>query len=100
MWFSSLVQVSVTETRKHMSDLSAGCRISSVFFKRKDKAGQDFFRYAPKYFNANSLFCILQALAIYSGDEIKAHVRDAGDVRRKEEYIQIFGRNAWRNKTT
>lgn len=63
------------------------------FVKRNDTAGQDFFfRYAPKIFSANSLFCILQALAIYSGDEINAHVRDVGVLWRKEEYIQIFDR--------
>lgn len=83
-----------TETRKHMSNLSAECRISSVC-QKEGTAGQDFFfRYAPKKFNANSLFCISQAPAIYSGDEIKAHVRDVGDVWRKEEYIRDVGRNA------
>jgi hypothetical protein len=62
------------------------------FVKRKDTAWQDFFLYAPKTFNAKSLFSILQALATYSGDEIKAHVWDVGGVWRKEEYIQIFSR--------
>ena len=60
-----------------MSNLSAECRISSVFQKEgQHRTGFFFFRNAPKTFSVNSLLCILQALPVHSGDEIKAHVRD------------------------
>jgi hypothetical protein len=56
----------------NISDLSAECRISSVYQTEGcDKTGS--FRNASKEFNANSLFCISQALAKYSGYEIKEH---------------------------
>jgi hypothetical protein len=60
--------------------------------KGMSRQGRIFFLQAPKKINANSLFCILKAFAIYLGDEIKARVRDVEDIWQKEEYIQIFGR--------
>jgi hypothetical protein len=62
------------------------------FVRRKDTVGQDSFDMHQKRFNTNPLFSILQALATNSGDEIKALAWDVGDVWRKEQYIQIFGR--------
>jgi len=76
-----------------MSDLSAECRISSVC-QTTGHSRAGFFLYPPKMLNTNSLFCILQALAIYSGDEIKAHLWDVGGVwwKKKNTYKFLVGK--------
>jgi hypothetical protein len=56
------LKVNDTETWKHMSELRTDCRMCSVCQTE-----------APEEFDADSLFCILQTLAKYPGDEIKEH---------------------------